>query len=545
MRKPVSVLGLTMLSLQCFAGELEIKPRLSTSILSYETQTDSDAFPEGDVLSVVANPSVTLTYESPIFDTLFLINHRNIRQDFEDQDDISSNFTEYTFRSSVDIVKNYLTAQASSNLNFRNTDPTQTLVNDFFLGGGDLTKVRNSGAGLFFTTPNPRLFGIDWSGQFAKIESEQTTTPDQSLNLQNLDSENTQYNFRFYEGDNFQRVSWNLTTEFQDTTREDSNQNDLRSRTIDGRISFALLSKLRLTLVGNNEENQLRNGNDNDLGIGSLDFTSYGAGLEWYSSPQRRIAVTFNRTDDEDDGNDNTQEDGENNFLGVDVNWAFSSRTNLQANLSRRFFGESKSGRFNYNTRSFRISASYNESLTTFSRLLANNEDLGVFVCPAGDPQLSSCFQPDTLSFQLQPDQQFFSFFEQIPEISEEVTLRKFGSLDFGYNRTRLTVSLALSASQTEFLETQREQDNNSIRLSTNYQLSQKTTLVANANFTRTEFTDTNTKDDVRNHSIGINREFSQKLSADFSFRFLDRDSDDIDRDLQDRRLTLELTYNF
>jgi uncharacterized protein (PEP-CTERM system associated) len=537
----IKTVGLSLVSLGSYAGEFDFSPALTASFLNFESQTDSTLFAQGQVNAFLANPSLTLTYESPAISGSFLIDHNAIRQNREDEDSESDNFTEYRFTSNFNIIQNRLTAQASSSLTFRNTDPTQTLVNDFFLGGDSLTKVRNSNGGVFFRLPATNIVGIDWAGQFAKIESEETTTPNQAFNNQNIDNDNTSYNFRLYQGDRFQNIRWNFTSSFQDTNGS-INQNDLRSRILDGEVSFGLFSKVRFIAVANDEVNQIENPQSPALSSQQLEFTSYGAGLEWFSANNRRIAITYNESDQ---GNPDSEDEEEESFLGIDVNWAFSPRTSIQGNLTRRFFGEAKSGSFNYNTRSFRITASYSESLTTFSRLLANGEDLGVFVCPVGQSQLSSCFQPDSLNFQLQPDQQFLSFFEQIPEISEEITLRKIGTLNFGYNRTNLTVSVALSAGQTEFLDTQREQDNNSVRLSANYQLGPKTTISANGNFTRTEFTDLNTNDDVRNHSVGIRRTINPKLSAGLDFRFTDRESDVVDRDLQDRRLTLSFDYSF
>ncbi len=539
MRYVLKTAGLSLISFGIVAGEFEFSPALTTSFLNFESQTDSTLFAQGEVNAVLANPSVTLTYQSPAISGSLLIDHNAIRQNREDEDNQSDTFTEFRFVSNFNIINNILSAQASSALTFRNTDPTQTLVNDFFLGGDSLTKVRNSNAGLFFTLPSTNIVGIDWSGQFAQIESEETTNPDQSINNQNIDNDNTSYNFRLYQGDRFQAVRWNFTSNFQDT-RGSINQNDLRSRILDGEVSFGLYKSIRLIAVANDEVNQIENPQTPALSSQQLEFTSYGAGLEWFAASNRRIAVTYNESDEENqDSND------EESFLGIDLDWAFSPRTSLQGSLSRRFFGEAKSGSFNYNTRNFRITATYREDLTTFSRLLANGEDLGVFVCPLGQSQLSSCFQPNSLSFNLAPDQQFLSFFEQIPEISEEITLRKVGTINFGYDRTKLTISLALSGSQTEFLDTDREQDNGSIRLSVNYQLGPKTTISADGNFTRTNFQDLNTRDDVRGQSIGVTRTINPKFDINLDFRFTDRESDVAIRDFQDRRLSLSFNYQF
>lgn len=542
MRCFIKIIGLSLVSLNSFSGELEFSPAITTSLLNFESQTDSTLFAQGRVNAILANPSLTLTYESPFATGSFLIDHSAIRQKREDEDSVSDNFTEYRFSSNFNIIDNILRIQAASALNFRNTDPTQALVNDFFLGGDGLTKVRNSSAGMFFTLPASNIVGVNWSGQFAQVESEQATNPNQTINNQNIDNDNTNYTFRLYQGDRFQNIRWDFTSNFQDT-QGTANQNNLTSRRLNGEVSVGLFSKLRLLVVGSDEANQVGDPQNDSLTSQQLEFNSYGAGIEWFSAENRRVAITYNESDEagQTPGDDSVEE----SFLGIDVNWAFSPRTSIQGNLSRRFFGEAKSGSFNYNTRSFRITASYNENLTTFARLLANGEDLGVFVCPVGESQLSSCFQPNSLNFQLAPDQEFLSFFEQIPEISEEITLRKIGLLNFGYDRTNLTVAIALSAGQTEFLNTQREQDNNSIRLSANYQLGPKTTIVANANFTRTEFEDLSTRDDVRNHTIGVTRNINPKLSASLNFRFTDRESDVADRNLQDRRLTLSFTYNF
>jgi uncharacterized protein (PEP-CTERM system associated) len=508
------------------AGDIDFTPEIEISGIAYESRTISPQFFEGDVNALAISPSLLATYQGSNVNAAFSANYFFNEQD-TDEGRISNNFTEYNYLIDTTLIDNYLTANFNGSLTFENTDPTQTLVNDFFIGFDDLTKVRFNTGEVEFELPSPKYIGINWLGRFSVVESDQSTN-----SFNNLDNESYRYLFEVVQGSQFQRVSWNFAVDFQDTTGR-GQQSDIQSRTASADVRFALFSNLRLVLVSSVEDNQLES---EGLLSDDLSLDTYGAGLSWHLSNNRNVAVTFNRANSSNDESDR-------DFLGLDVNWAFSSRTNLTANYSRRFFGETGSADFSYNTRRFRAVFSYFEELTNFSRLLSNQVDLGVFVCPINDQSLTSCFQPDSLAFNLSPEQVFTGFFQQVPEISEEIILQKRGTLDLGYQKKKFSASLSGNVSNTDFLETDRSQENNSLRFNASYQIGLKTSLDTSLNFTRTLFVEDDVVDAVQSSTFGVTRTFSPRFESSIEFRFIDRESDIDLRDLQDRRISINFNY--
>ncbi|MBT0585657.1 TIGR03016 family PEP-CTERM system-associated outer membrane protein [Alteromonas oceanisediminis] len=529
--------GLTLIATTMWhtgvSANIESEVGLRTSIVATDGRSDGTRRINGETTALNINPSILLSYQGPIASAVWNIDHSYIYQDIDATDrSTERSFTEYNFDSNVNIIDNYLQFSYNSQLRFRNTDPSQVFANDFISGSDSLSRIRTNSASLQFVTPNPRWVAINWQLSGAKVES------DRNINSErNLDNNNLATFFTLRQGEEFRRVRWAVNNQWQ-KTEGNRTRGDITSRSVAGELSVGLFSKVSLITNVQDERNQYSNTITNDS-AGSREFTSYGAGLEWYASDNRRISVQYNETESDDAEQDNES------FISFDVIWAFSQRTRLEASYGRRFFGEAGDFLFVYNTRHLRLSASYNEELTTFTRLVSNFENLGVFVCPVGSNQASDCFLPNTLAYELQPDEQFNAFFQNIPEISEELILRRTGSLNFGFETRKVTVSTSIGGGVTEFLETDREQNNLTASVNIDYRVGVKTSIFSNNNFNRTDFVDRDDRNDVIRADLGIRHSWSRHLSTSTEISYIDRDSDNESNQYQERRLTLALDYQF
>ena len=168
-------------------------------------------------------------------------------------------------------------------------------------------------------------------------------------------------------------------------------------------------------MTGNSETNEYRG--SETLGSRELSFDSAGVGLSYYLSRGRFIDITYNEsTRDSEDKEE---------FLGVNLVWQFSARTSVTANYGRRFYGKSGNFAFTHNRKRLRTTIGYNESVSSYTRLIAEEQSLGTFVCPSNAVDFSGCFQPDTLDYQLAPGESLRELNALVPEISEEITLRR------------------------------------------------------------------------------------------------------------------------
>jgi uncharacterized protein (PEP-CTERM system associated) len=208
----------------------------------------------------------------------------------------------------------------------------------------------------------------------------------------------------------------------------------------------------------------------------NIDSTSYGFGLALLNDDDLGIQLTYNTLEE---ANNRT------NYLGVDINWDFSERTSLYFNYGKQAYGDAYELDIKYRLKSFSSSLSYTEEITTFARLGLVSESLGFFVCNIGSSELSDCFQPESIQYELQPGEEIMSYNGLTTDITNEVILTKAANYVLGYDRKKLKISLNLGYRETEYIETNRLQTFRTIGLDTNYQLSRKTNLGLNASLAR------------------------------------------------------------
>lgn len=516
-------------------AEIEVNTSVNSSVVFADARSDGSRRANGETSTFVVNPTVSLTYQGPNASAVWNIDHSYLYQDFDGLNRTSDrSFTEYQFSSDISVIDNYLRVNYGSQLRFRNSDPSQAFSDDFIGGSDNLSRLRNNSLSLTFSTPKPQWVGISWQLRGSKVES------DRNINTErNLDNNNIGTFFRFTQGDEFRQVRWSVVNEWQDTQGSTTN-NDVTTRRTNAQLSLNLVGNFALFTTAQDERNQYSFA-DSDANNQLREFTSYGAGFEWFSTENRRLSIAYNQSGNNDDDED----DSSDQFVSFDLVWAFSARTRVEASYGRRFFGESGNFSFVYNTKKFRTSAAYKEELTTFTRLISNQESLGVFVCPVGTDDSNECFLPSSLAYQLQPDEQFNNFFQNIPEISEEVILRRSATFSIGFQTPKLTTSINIAGGKTLFLQTNREQNNFTLSTGISYKAGAKTSATSSLKYNRTDLVDTNTRNETYRADIGVKRTLSTRLSVSSEVSYIERKSASISNQLQERRISASVSYTF
>ncbi|WP_299084175.1 TIGR03016 family PEP-CTERM system-associated outer membrane protein [uncultured Paraglaciecola sp.] len=520
------------------AGQLEIKPSISTSLI--RSQNDSERFGEGDASIISVKPSIRTNYKSKIMAGNFSVSHNEIRSDISDESQ-SDSFTNYRYSGDISLIERILSLNLGGGQSYRSVLASQYFVNDPYLGADGLSKTQTNSAGFLFTLPSRKYFRFNVNGGLSNVKSDRSDlSSDTGADIE-IDNKNQFLVARLYQGSEFSNLSWNFTSNYQNTDRTIGD--NLTSRVINGQISFGLFGDIRAVVTGNSEENELAN--SDELSARDLNYDSYGVGISWFASANRTLTITYNQSER------SNQED--ETFVGIDLNWNFTRRTSIQANYGKRFFGDSGSFSFSHNTRHLRTRINYSENLTTSSRLLTRLEDQGAFVCPAGLFTASDCFVPPSPSYSLQPGEQFSNLFAAVPELSEQVILRKTLNASVGLKGRKLTSTLSVSHSNTEYLENPRVQKQNTASLSNSFKINNSTSLNLSVNYAVTEEETTGRETDTISSTLGMSRKLGRNMSTNLSFRYLDRGSsnDDPDAmnasnlDIKDKRLTLEFVYDF
>lgn len=530
------VLGTLFASSQVNA-EWTFIPSIDSGVITQDAKIGDENKIKIDTINI--DPSLSVNYESRLVNAKWLMRHQHLIRETSD-DNFKDDFSTYQYEADIELIENLLSVEASGDLSLRNLTPGDYLTSDRFLNPEALTKTRVNNVGL-----NLDAERLDWVNIESEISFSDLEAEEQSFDANNLNGTTYTWSAEFTEGDNLENVLYVLNTLYSKSentgnrTNGASRRSDQISREIQGFLNYQIFNNIGVVVRGSNEGYRF----DDVASIASRrDFTSYGAGLSYLQSANRVLTLTYNRGE---------RDDEKEYYLGGAIRWAFSGRTSLEASLGKRYYGDSGSFQFNYATRNLRASVNYSERVTNFSRLTANSESLGVFVCPSNDINISSCYQPNSLNVQLEPGEQFTEFSDFVVEVSDEPILIKSSTAILGYAKTRFSMALEFRYSNPFYESTGREQLSYTTVLSGNYELGPKTDFRAQLTYIEAaERPGTSglgaRYDDTIYRALGaVSYRVNSNLLADFEIRFVDRDSDIIERNVKDRRLSVTLKYTF
>ncbi|MGK0306182.1 MAG: hypothetical protein ACI8UG_001933 [Gammaproteobacteria bacterium] len=520
---------LMSLSFSAFGQEVDISGKLSTT--SYVTETEIGDNEATQTEAFIVKPSLLGSYKSRLLSASLTANHSRVRRsvDNEDGNDTSNqNYTDLKYTSNLTLIENALSLTLSGAQNYRVINQQQYGFSDEILGSDNLTKSRNNKAQLNFFIPNPLYVGFTLQSTYSKTQTDQSQTGQTGV-----DGDNLGITARLFQGKYIRPINFDISAQYNDTGR--ANFQNFESTRVQASVGFPIIKEVDFIVTGS--LNEYDTGQTEFSSRQNLDTTSYGAGLEWSPSNGRNLSLTYNQL-----------EEGENttDFLGVNIAWAFSNRTAVSFDYGKRFFGDSYNLNFKHSLKSLRTSVSYSEDLTTFSRLGASSTNItGIFVCQFGSTDLIDCFQPDSLDYQLQVGEEFRATTEVVTDISEEVILRKSGTASIGYSKRKVTMSIDATYRRTEYLESDRLSINRSLRLNVNYAIGRKTNISFASNVASNQFNELETADTTMTNSINFSRDLGRYLKLSIAARFLDRESDNLNRNGTDKRLTVGLNYIF
>lgn len=526
--KYVAVL-LMSLSFSAFGQEVDISGTLNTTGYVYETEIGDNEATQTEAL--IIKPSILGSYKSRLLSASLTANHSRVKRSVDSEnviDKTNQNYTDLKYTSNLTLIENALSLTLSGAQSYRVVNQQQAGFSDVILGSGNLTKSRNNSAQLNFSIPNPLYVGFTLQSTYSKTQTDQS-----QAGQTGVDGDNLGVTARLFQGKYIRPINFDITAQYNDTSR--ANFQNFESTRVQASVGFPIIKEVDFIVTGSLEEYDT--GQTGFTGRPNLDTTSYGAGLKWTPSNGRNLSLTYNQL-----------EEGENktDFLGVNLAWAFSNRTALNFDYGKRFFGDSYTLNFNHSLKSLRTSVSYSEDLTTFSRLGASSTNItGIFVCQFGSTDLIDCFQPDSLDYQLQVGEEFRATTEVVTDISEEVMLRKSGTASIGYSKRKVSMSIDASYRRTEYLESDRLSINRSLRLNLNYAIGRKTNISFASNIAKNQFSEFEESDTTTTNSINFSRDLGRYLKLSIAARFLDRESENLNRNGTDKRLTVGLNYTF
>nr|WP_136251747.1 hypothetical protein [Ningiella ruwaisensis] len=537
------------------ARELDLRAGVEAEYV-IQTVDDIERSQEIDSDNIIISPFFTAIYEAR--DLQFLLNaeHNHVRRSL-DSNDVTNNYTNYNASGRYEIVQNLLDFNARASRSYRSLAAQSFLVDNFLLNADNLTKVDLQSAGLNFNLPTGDYFGVVANVSASKTSSETESDPgeDNPLARNDFDNDFLNASIRIENGIATLPVTYNFDGSYNRTERQ--NFQDLTSEYYNAKLGLNLISDFAIKLLGSYENNDLAREESGEQGSALREFYSYGVGFAWQPRNNRYIELGWNRSTTE---GLNGEEDEENDFLSVDVNWAFTSRTSIRGNYGRRFFGESGSLSLNHNLRNWRSSITYNENILANSQLLLV-EQPGLLICANGSTDISDCSLTDEINeSDLGPDDILVPVITNDFELNDRVVIRKAWTAQTSVDVRRTTLTAALSKSSNEEVEIARDQDILLGRLGAAIDIGPRTVLILDASYSDVENTTPErglTDAVIKQASIEFERRMTRRLFASIGFSYLDRDNEPgvgnigggniqgINGPLTDRRITASIRYEF
>lgn len=530
--------------LSILRGHAYAQPNLNITASAQAESIYQDVATESGTLSLTTlsvNPQVNATYSSNTFSGTWsgVVTHLERENDTSATEDT---FSEYKYSANWQAIDRYLVIQSSGALNYQTTNSGDYLLTDFVTNPDALSKTRSNQITGILTFENGNWLRAQGSASYSDTASERTSTGNTGLDNDSISVRGT-----LVSGERAKRLIWELSGNYQDTTRTESSQGDFISRDGDFLLDALVVRNWGIRLNASHEANQISSRTDS---ISSArQYSSYGAGITYRQSSSRYISLTANKSSSD------LEEDDDNTFVGLDMAWALSSRSSISGSYGKRFYGESAAVKFNYNTKYFRSSFTYSEDVTNTSRLLANPENLGVFVCPVESVSIADCFQPASLSYVPSADEELLQITTQNLEYDDNIILRKGAVAQLGYQFSRVTLSLSWQYAEDDYLESDLLRRTYSGSANIAYQLGSYTNLTSKVSYANVaergnDSLNQSGESDNWNSTVALSRSFGQNFKTSLSLSYIDKEGDlntggIYGANYTDRRVTLSATYTY
>jgi len=546
-------LVLSLVASGVLSGEFSLNGGLSAEavVQNVEDKTNDTTI---DSNNLILRPFINIVYDSRDLELVATATHNHIRRSLEDVS-VTNNFTNFNYSGNYQVIDNLLFFTVAGAQSYRSRAANSLLVDNFLLNSENLSKNNTNRASLNFNLPTGNYIGINASAGLSRTSSDAPRNPNAGgVELQSFSGNSYNGSLQIESGRDLLPVTYQFSGSIRGFNREQ--RRDFEGRRGNLRLGTNLSSDVNLRLLASYEANDIKNDRAEELSAQVLrEFYSYGVGVAWQPSSNRFIEVGLNRSVTKGPLG---LEDEEDDFVSVDLQWGFSSRTSIRGNYSRRFFGESGTLGIRHNLRNWRSSINYNETVTSNSRLVFNQEE-GLLVCTNGSTNIADCSLSEGLDqSELEPNQILVPFVENSFELNDRIILRKSTIVQTAVDLRRTTISLSVTESSNEGLEQARDVNTSLARLAASLALSPRSNVTSTVTYSDIErVVDGNLQASIiRQFRISYNRDISRRFSASIAYSYLDRSGDSIggsgggglrgiNGPLTDNRIIAELRYNF
>lgn len=522
----VTAIAALLAPAQVLSATTDIKPEIETRTYGYWIRDEQAGGGLDKGMAALLKPSVAINLTGKNASSALFLQNESVW--YDDSQRSHKSLDKYSWRNIFNAYDDRVSLGLSADSGYRIRDSRNGVFSDIITGTENLSKTSNYGANANFRTSQTADVNAQLGLAYNKLSSRQ---PELQDNFGDFDNDTLTTFLALGSAQRQSPLFWQLSANYNKTGRE-GNRGDFVSKRASGTAGLPLLPSLSMIVRGSYDEN------DNTSGYAN-EFRSYGVGLEYQFGLASRINVTQNwatRSVGEQ------QEDIDETYLAAEVFLAPTRRTSLSYSLDRRYFGRSSSLQGQYNLRFLSVRLSVREDVQTLSSFDQIIEDLGIFVCPDGAAQFTDCFRPPTNNYQLGTGESFQQLFNAELELSEELIKRRTAAMTIGYNKNRLALSVMLSRSEDEYVETERENNRNSFSVQSTWKLSKHSSLLLNSNYYDINYLTDEREDKNLSVEMGIKRKLNERSEIKAMLKRISRNSSVDSFDLTENRVWLSYT---
>jgi uncharacterized protein (PEP-CTERM system associated) len=336
-------------------------------------------------------------------------------------------------------------------------------------------------------------------GTFAYAQARYTASGAIFENDVASDSNSNSFTASLSSGTRFDDVSWSLDYLIRET--DYSNSADTTFERVSGTLGYALSRKFRV-------------------------FGTIGEDTNEY------LSVT----------------DTDGSFYRVGFGWSPTRRTSFEVSGGESYFGPTLSLSASHKTRQTRWEVRYSEDVSDISQLLIDPDSLrAIYRCPAGTPVPIGATEDEAQDLGCQ-----FAGYSFSTSIANNVFISKQLTAGVSWDvGARTSVSLRLSDLTREFQAATQGEDRVQIVSGTlNYRLSPRTSANGGLSLTRNSLDSTAAggvarEDDIMSLNLGLNHQFAEDLDGALTLRHTQRESNAVNSDYDENRLTATVNMRF
>lgn len=504
-----------------FAGELIFQP----SLVVDETYSDNVSLTqENQQSSLVSQAGVAIeaSYLAPSIS--FNITSQSLYAAYSHDHELDDDYHTVASDIIIELWPKGLSLVGAANLDHRSKNQTRNALADIV--SADTIRIETYSGGLQYNVANSQ-FSIN-----SNIIYRQTKSEDEIGNREGYTT-----SFESQNGSGNNSVFWDIQSSYQDIKN-----NQRSARMYQGEIKLGLITSLKINpfLRYYDEAN-----NGSIGGNRSIESNSYGAGIRWLITPRLQFDIAYNKPI----GNTlDTNGDVQEEYISSSINWQPTERTQLTANISQRFYGDSYGFSFTHQNKRLTNTISYIEDVQTLTRNNYIPFDVGSYWCPNQDRLLvSECYA--------QSDQEInFDNYELVTlrdftvEEDDQYSLNKKLSWQSTLALARTTFTLNVSATTRENLSTTQEDENGLANFTISRKVSSKSSIDLKVSYTDNTFqkdTEDERRDRYRQYQLNLKKSLNNKLSLDFSLGLVNRDSNEALFKYEEGRVTFKITKDF